>query len=92
VIDQLKEGGRLIAPVEEEGVQNLVLLEKSPGWGADKDHLSGVVCSFAGQIPGIRGLGERSVLHKVSLMLLGIRASWRNRGSGEDVSPPLRPE
>lgn len=29
LIEQLKTGGRLIAPVLEEGVQNLVLLEKS---------------------------------------------------------------
>jgi protein-L-isoaspartate(D-aspartate) O-methyltransferase len=29
LLDQLKEGGRLIAPIEEEGIQNLVLLEKS---------------------------------------------------------------
>jgi protein-L-isoaspartate(D-aspartate) O-methyltransferase len=29
LIEQLQEGGKLIAPVEEEGVQNLVLLEKN---------------------------------------------------------------
>jgi protein-L-isoaspartate(D-aspartate) O-methyltransferase len=29
LIEQLQEGGKLIAPVEDEGVQNLVLLEKS---------------------------------------------------------------
>ena len=31
LIAQLREGGRLIAPLREEGVQNLVLLEKKEG-------------------------------------------------------------
>ncbi|WP_366949731.1 hypothetical protein [Geobacter sp.] len=29
LLEQLADGGRLIAPVREEGVQNLVLFEKS---------------------------------------------------------------
>lgn len=34
LLDQLKMGGRLIAPVKEGGVQNLVLVKKEPGGAA----------------------------------------------------------
>jgi len=36
LVDQLREGGRLIAPVQEGGVQNLVLLEKRKEGGRRK--------------------------------------------------------
>ncbi len=42
MIEQLRAGGRLIAPVMEEGIQNLVLLEKGER-GVERNVISKVL-------------------------------------------------
>jgi len=55
LLAQLKTGGRLIAPVKEEGVQNLVLLEKGAE-GVSREVICQVLyISLRGQIRGING-------------------------------------
>ncbi len=55
LIDQLKEGGRVIAPVIEQGIQNLVVLEKTSG-GLEKQ----VICEVLYiNLRGIYGVDQK---------------------------------
>lgn len=55
LIDQLKEGGRVIAPVIEHGIQNLVVLEKTSG-GLEKQ----VICEVLYiNLRGIYGVDQK---------------------------------